>query len=369
MIRNFTLHKRIGYSKKGWTDGEIGVEWIKQFDKHTKEKADGQDRLLLVDGHNSHYTRGFLRYARIHRIHILCYPAHGTHVYQGLDVVIFATLKHCWSEERDKWEREHGEGITKQNFLTIYGHAHIRALTPDIIRTAFRKTGVWPFNRNVITAEMMAPSKETSCEGHLPITPSSPVRIIAGLLEKLSANEDIEEAPNSDTISDSERSITTQSMQSDIELLIQQLQGTSLSGLVLDKPITSATRLQHGTAHPISPVKNSDPLRVARTIQPKTSNEVLLLASLRESEAANITLKRRVIKLQAANVLNEMYCNMLRGQLAKQEEKGRKGKGKGKLMGDGLPRLLSSDEFYEKVVVCEEAQKKAVADKKSKKAE
>ncbi|KAF9236166.1 hypothetical protein BU15DRAFT_50481 [Melanogaster broomeanus] len=156
-------------------------------------------------------------------------------------------------------------------------------------------------------------------------------------------------------------------MQSDIELLIQQLQDTSLSGLVSDKTITSDTHLQHGTAHPISPMKNSSPL--ACTIQPKTSNEVLLLTLLHESEAANITLKRRVIELQAANVLNEMYCNMLRGQLAKQEEKGRKGKGKGKLMGDGLPRLLSSDEFYEKVVVCEEAQKKAVAEKKLKKAE
>jgi len=63
---------RLGYSKKGWTDGEIGV---------------------LVDGHNSHYTQAFLEYATAHRIHVLCYPAHGTHVYQGLDVVVFGILK------------------------------------------------------------------------------------------------------------------------------------------------------------------------------------------------------------------------------------------------------------------------------------
>ncbi|KAH7917887.1 DDE-domain-containing protein, partial [Leucogyrophana mollusca] len=166
----------IGYSKKGWTDGEIGIEWIKDFDKRTKAKADGCDRLLVVDGHNSHYTRGFLQYARAHRIHVICYPAHATHVYQGLDVVVFAGLKQYWSDERDKWEREKGDGITKSNFLTIYGRAHLRALKPGIIRTAFRKTGVWPFNRDVVTDEMMAPSKETSCEGHLPIRPSTPVR-------------------------------------------------------------------------------------------------------------------------------------------------------------------------------------------------
>ncbi|KIK36680.1 hypothetical protein CY34DRAFT_26268 [Suillus luteus UH-Slu-Lm8-n1] len=53
----------IGYSKKGWTDGEIGVEYIKDFDKRTKVKANGWDRLHIVDGHNSHYTLGFLKYA------------------------------------------------------------------------------------------------------------------------------------------------------------------------------------------------------------------------------------------------------------------------------------------------------------------
>jgi hypothetical protein len=33
------LMHRIGYSAKGWTDGEIGLFWIKDFDKRTKDKA------------------------------------------------------------------------------------------------------------------------------------------------------------------------------------------------------------------------------------------------------------------------------------------------------------------------------------------
>ncbi|KIK75713.1 hypothetical protein PAXRUDRAFT_18757 [Paxillus rubicundulus Ve08.2h10] len=193
----------------------------------------------------------------------------------------------------------------KQNFLTIYRRAHICALTPGIIHTAFCKTGVWPFNRDVITAEMMAPSKETLCEGHLPITPSSPVKIITNLLGKLSANKGAEGAP--DTVSGP--STTTQHMQSNIESLIQQLQDTSLWALVSNKTITYDTHLQHGTAHPISPMKISTPL--INNFQPKTSNKALLLTLLCESEAANITLKHHVIELQATNVLNEMYCNML----------------------------------------------------------
>lgn len=100
---------------------------------------------------------------------------------------------------------------------------------------------------------------------------------------------------------------------------------------------------------------------------PKTANEVLLLSSLREAEVANATLKRRVLELQAANILNEMYCNVLRGQLANQEGKKRKGKEGGKLVGDGLPRLLSGDDFYERVVEFEHVQKKVAAEKQMRK--
>jgi hypothetical protein len=88
--------------KKGWTDGEIGVEWIKDFEKQTRQKAKGQARLLVVDGHNSHYAHAFLEYARTAFIHILCYPSHGTHVYQGLDVVVFGVLKLYWTQEKDQ---------------------------------------------------------------------------------------------------------------------------------------------------------------------------------------------------------------------------------------------------------------------------
>lgn len=152
---------RIGYSKKGWTDGEIGAAWIKIFDEQTCEKAADRWRLLLVDGHNSHYTWGFLEYARTHHIHVLCYPAHTTHIYQGLDVAVFSVLKWLWSMERDAYEWETSKMISKENFLLVYSHAHQQALKPDLIAAAFRKTGVWPFNPNVVTEEMMAPSYET----------------------------------------------------------------------------------------------------------------------------------------------------------------------------------------------------------------
>lgn len=113
----------MGYQKKGYTSGEIGVAWLQDWDKLTKQKENGQYCLLIVDGHSLHYTLGFLDYTCKNTITVLCYPSHSTHVYQGLDVVIFSVLKRVWSDEWDKFEKS-GPAVSKLNFLSIYARAH-----------------------------------------------------------------------------------------------------------------------------------------------------------------------------------------------------------------------------------------------------
>src|ERR1700734_3960349 len=78
---------------------------------------------------------------------------------------LLSVLKWYWAEEREKWEREKGEKVNKENFLAVYGTAHVRALTRKIISLAFRKTGVWPYDPSVVTTDMMAPSLESSNRG------------------------------------------------------------------------------------------------------------------------------------------------------------------------------------------------------------
>ncbi|KIK72919.1 hypothetical protein PAXRUDRAFT_106834, partial [Paxillus rubicundulus Ve08.2h10] len=102
-------------------------------------------------------------------------------------------------------------------------------------------------------------------------------------------------------------------------------------------------------------------------IELKTKNEALLMGALREAEECCQSYKQRVITLQAQAVLNEAYCNKLRFQLAFQEEKKSNPGAPGKLDVDGLPRLLSGDEFYERVVEFTRWQKEAVAKKETRK--
>ncbi|KAF8227778.1 hypothetical protein L208DRAFT_1040059, partial [Tricholoma matsutake] len=103
-----------------------------------------------VDGHSLHYTLGFLEYAWDNNIVVLCYPSHSTHVYQGLDVVIFSVLKRAWSDEQDRFEAQ-GPAMSKLNFMTVYAKAHVCMFMESTICAAFAKTGIVPYNPDVVT--------------------------------------------------------------------------------------------------------------------------------------------------------------------------------------------------------------------------
>ncbi|KAF8834305.1 hypothetical protein BDN67DRAFT_915209 [Paxillus ammoniavirescens] len=138
----------------------------------------------------------------------------------------------------------------------------------------------------------------------------------------------------------------------ELEDVIRQLSETSLSGLVLPTPLTSEIHLQHNVTHTISPIKTPHILTSCDHLQ--TANEVILLTALCEAEVANAALKQCLITLQASNVLNEWYCAKLHSQLAHNKSKKQSGKNCGKVLDDGLLRLLLGDEFYERVVEFED---------------
>ena len=174
-------------------DGEIGAEWIKHFENATCTKVKGEYQLLIVDGHTSHYTITFLQVTHEHKIIVICYPAHGTHLYQGLDVIVFAVLKLHLSQEHDRWFCTTGQPIDKNNFLQILLEAYVFAFTPENVKTSFCKTSIVPFNLSVITADMLATSKETSAEAHLSMTKktaSELIQIITDMLCSLQLNID-----------------------------------------------------------------------------------------------------------------------------------------------------------------------------------
>ena len=56
-------------------------------------------KLLIFDGHSSHISVELVQEARANNVHLLCLPAHTTHLLQPLDVAVFSTVKREWREQ------------------------------------------------------------------------------------------------------------------------------------------------------------------------------------------------------------------------------------------------------------------------------
>ena len=77
------------------------------------------------------------------------------------------------------WMDTHWGQIMKDDFLEVYGVAHIEAFTEVNILASFKKTGIHPFNPSVISAHQMEPSTTSSTCSTLPIPLPSPVKKVA----------------------------------------------------------------------------------------------------------------------------------------------------------------------------------------------
>ncbi|KAJ3566294.1 hypothetical protein NP233_g7094 [Leucocoprinus birnbaumii] len=128
-------------SERGWTDGDIGLKWLQDvFDAETREQTQSSTRVLILNGHNSHYTLQFLEYAREHNITVLGYPPHCTHALQGLDVVCFAKMKQEFKKVVANFEANNGRDVKKADFTGLFGTAFNNSFSIETVQAAFQAT-------------------------------------------------------------------------------------------------------------------------------------------------------------------------------------------------------------------------------------
>lgn len=148
-------------SDNGWINGELFVEWGKAFVSQLPK--DDRPHLLLLDGHSSHvYNMEFLTYMKANNVHVMSYPPHTTHALQPADRALFKSLKHNWSEVGRRWNRQScGMKLPKLQFFSVFTEAWQKTATVENAQSGFRATGMFPVNRNVISADFFSPSATT----------------------------------------------------------------------------------------------------------------------------------------------------------------------------------------------------------------
>ena len=126
--------------------------------------------LLIQDGHSSHISLELIEVASKNNIHLLCLPAHTTHVQQPLDVGVFSSFKHNVGMALNAMvRRSAGRLPTTDDIPFIVSEAWLKSSTLINLMSGFRKTGIHP-------SRMYQGQRETvpclACD-HDPVTSTS----------------------------------------------------------------------------------------------------------------------------------------------------------------------------------------------------
>jgi hypothetical protein len=169
--RNRLNSGHIALSENGWTDDELGLEWLeKTFHPETEAIRKGEYRILIFDGHGSHLTTSAIRFCISKKIILLCLPPHSTHILQPLDVGVFAPLAIAYTNgvhSRTRFGASYS--IDKVDFLEIYQEARDKAISVGNVLSAWEKTGLSPLNPDIVLHQFRPPS----CSNEALLTSSS----------------------------------------------------------------------------------------------------------------------------------------------------------------------------------------------------
>jgi hypothetical protein len=166
-IEDFDDSKHEAYftsSVKGWTNDELGKQWIERFHEATFQYSGYHSRLLLLDGHSSHVTIDFMLTAAQKGILLVVLPPHSTHRLQPLDLGVYGPLSHYYSEGIDNLIRSSRgfSSMSQRLFWSMFFPAWQKATKVEVITSAWAKSGIYPWSPCVVIDQLepVALSKE-----------------------------------------------------------------------------------------------------------------------------------------------------------------------------------------------------------------
>lgn len=148
-------------SPSGWMNADLFYDVMKHFIKHSGSTRENPS-LIIYDNHESHLSINVLNVAKENGVTILTVPPHSTNKLQPLDVGLFKPFNLAYDAAIDAWLMQHpGKPMTIYEIAFCVGSAHQKALIPSNIMAAFKKCGIFPFDRDIFTEVDFLPSSVT----------------------------------------------------------------------------------------------------------------------------------------------------------------------------------------------------------------
>ena len=163
----------------GWTYCKLTYLRFKKIFVLNAEKnqVNADPFVLWINGHDSHEMERMKQIGHDHNVIIIAFASKCTHKTQPLDVTVFGIVQRRWYHPCACHIME-GVKFNQYNVIQEY-YTIWSIITVDLIKSAFRATGIHPLNQNVFTDEDYAPSQSFSVIAHAPDTyptdvPTSP---------------------------------------------------------------------------------------------------------------------------------------------------------------------------------------------------
>jgi hypothetical protein len=100
-------------------ESEQFEEWFEKVFVKFTQNVDGAKLLILV-GHASHFSIKIIEIADTNNIHIICMPAHSTHLLQPLDVGVFKHFKAGGIKTlQNYYFSNNGQSVSKNNIAGL----------------------------------------------------------------------------------------------------------------------------------------------------------------------------------------------------------------------------------------------------------
>jgi len=96
--------------------------------------------------------------ARANNIHLLCLPAHTTHILQPLDVGVFKSFKTNFSKACSRYIAKTGRVVTTDKIASLVAEAWPVSYTALNVMAGFKKCGIVPLNPSQVTDRQLMPS-------------------------------------------------------------------------------------------------------------------------------------------------------------------------------------------------------------------
>lgn len=144
-------------SPNGWMESKIFQNYFENIFLKTAKPSPENPVLLIYDGHSTHIGLKIAEMAVQNNVEILLLPPHSSHILQPLDLAVFKSLKSKWDEYLCRHLRNTGcEKISKKKMVSQIGRLW-NEFDMNIIRNGFKKAGIYPLNRGVISKEQYHP--------------------------------------------------------------------------------------------------------------------------------------------------------------------------------------------------------------------